>query len=129
MRILSPDEQAYHYTIEQQVAPRRYVICIALPHHKAIGNWITSKPFIHLYVPCCRWCLVLVLNIPDRSHPVRSCSPYRSRPFTEQPKCRLMSLIGLAQTDFEACCQRLDNLLPPFSDVTGKNRQTQRTHA
>ncbi|MFS1907549.1 helix-turn-helix domain-containing protein [Vibrio lentus] len=123
--ILSPDEQAYHYTIEQQV-DQGAGCHLLLPHHKAI-ELDHSKPFIHLGIKFHVGALYS-LNIPDCSHPsLDSVNPIVLANLLGNPKAEAMSLIQLAQTDFEACCQRLDNLLLPWLSTGKTDRHSELT--
>ena len=113
--ILSPSDQPYHYTIEQQV-DQGSGGHLLLPHHKAI-ELDHSKPFIHLGIKFHVGALYS-LNIPDCPHPsLDSVNPIDLASLLDNPKADAISLIKLAQTDFEACCQQLDNLLLPWLSI------------
>ncbi|MCZ8498649.1 hypothetical protein O9929_13740 [Vibrio lentus] len=57
-----------------------------------------------------------LLNISDCPHPSFVIMlTLSSRQFVRQSKSRSNVSDRFAQTDFEACCQRLDNLLLPCS--------------
>ncbi|MCK8070522.1 AraC family transcriptional regulator [Vibrio sp. 1CM23M] len=123
--ILSPSEQAYHYTIEQQVD--QGVGChLLLPHHKAI-ELDHSKPFVHLGIKFHVGALY-TLDIPDCPHPsLDTVNPIDLASLLDNPNAEAMSLIKLAQTDVEACCQQLDDLLLPWLSTAKTDRHSELT--
>ncbi|MGI9874165.1 helix-turn-helix domain-containing protein [Vibrio chagasii] len=123
--ILSPSDQPYHYTIEQKVD--QGIGChLLLPHHKAI-ELDHSKPFIHLGIKFHVGALY-ALNIPDCPHPsLDLVNPIDLARLLGNPNADAMSLINLAQTDFEACCQQLDDLLLPWLSTATTDRHSELT--
>ena len=123
--ILSPSEQVYHYTIEQQVD--QGVGChLLLPHQKAI-ELDHSKPFIHLGIKFHVGALY-TLAIPDCSHPsLDSVIPVNLVGLLDNPNADVTSLIKLAQSDVEACCQQLDDLLQPWLSTGKTDRHSELT--
>ena len=123
--ILSPNDQPYHYTIEQQVV-QGVGSHLLLPHHKAI-ELDHSKPFIHLGIKFHVGALYS-LNIPDCPHPsLDSVNPIDLANLLGNPNAEAMSLIKLAQADFEACCQQLDKLLLPWLSTGKTDRHSELT--
>ncbi|MEZ9336823.1 helix-turn-helix domain-containing protein [Vibrio splendidus] len=123
--ILSPSEQTYHYTIEQKI--NQGVGChLLLPHHKAI-ELNHSKPFIHLGIKFYVGALY-TLAISDCSHPsLDSVIPVNLAGLLDNPNADVTSLIKLAQTDVEACCQQLDDLLLPWLSTSKTDRHSELT--
>lgn len=115
--ILSPSEQVYHYTIEQQV-DQGVGSHLLLPHHKAI-ELDHSKPFVHLGIKFHVEALYS-LALPESPHPsLDRVSPVNLAGLLNNPNADATLLIKLAQTDVEACCQQLDDFLLPWI-LTGK---------
>lgn len=123
--ILSPSEQAYHYTIEQQID--QGVGChLLLPHHKAI-ELDHSKPFVHLGIKFHVGALYS-LALPDCPHPsLDRVSPVKLAGLLNNPNVDATLLIKLAQTDVEACCQQLDDLLLPWISTGKTDRHSELT--
>ena len=123
--ILSPDEQAYHYTIEQQVD--QGVGChLLLPHHKAI-ELDHSKPFIHFGIKFHVGALYS-LTIPDCPHPsLDRVNNIDLAVLLNNFDADVTSLIKLAQSDFKACCQQLDDLLLPWLSTAKTDRHSELT--
>ncbi|MFA0047833.1 helix-turn-helix domain-containing protein [Vibrio sp. 10N.261.51.F11] len=124
--ILSPCDQPYHYTIEQQVE-QGVGSHLLLPHHKAI-ELDHSKPFIHLGIKFHVGALYSLVT-PDCPHPsLDRVNTIDLADLLNNSDVDTMSLIKLAQTDFEACCQKLDDLLLPWLSTGKTDRHSEITH-
>ncbi len=118
--ILSPSDQPYHYTINQQVQ-QGVGSHLLLPHHKAI-ELDHSKPFIHLGIKFHVGALYS-LTIPDYPHQsLDRANTIDLAVLLNNSDADVTSLIKLAQSDFEACCQQLEDLLLPWLSAAKTDR-------
>ncbi|MCC4819923.1 AraC family transcriptional regulator, partial [Vibrio lentus] len=97
-----------------------------LPHHKAI-ELDHSKPFVHLGIKFHVGALYS-LALPDSPHPILDrVSPVNLAGLLNNPNADATLLIKLAQTDVEACCQQLDDLLLPWLSTAKTDRHSELT--
>ncbi|MGF1753135.1 AraC family transcriptional regulator, partial [Vibrio makurazakiensis] len=119
--ILSPKEQVYSYSAQDQIHSDGGSHWL-FPHHQTF-QLDHSRSFVHIGIKF-KVGALYSLNIPNYSHP--TCDQVAAfNPTSLFGGCEVNELIKLGRMDAEQCLSQLDQILLPWLEVARKDRHSE----